>query len=387
MQKYCVCLPRLLPGYIVLCTRIQENIGGNMLSLLSRGRLTPGRPCVPYGRRWLCLAANGTNTLSLSHARNLDDLVSRHAIAPEKDIESFWFNFRKHFRRLPEDHRRFIREHRERADAFRPACEDTVATLPHLSSRCIATLVYVFAESALHSPPWDSAWDELPAAIKGRLDEFNHLELANSAWAFAAIDRYDPDLFDAFALDAIRRFESRDELFKPSHLMQLAMGFAVAGHSSAEMFASIARAVVDQSADFKAKQLANVAWAFAAAGHEAPELFDVVEAEMSTETRLKYLKPHHVANLAWALVKSRTPSPELLDALSKCISPLEISDFDDEGIVKLSWAFGSAGHPVPGQLGSLDASRIEDTLRDSDSANGRRDTAIRLKYTFIGNRN
>ena len=63
-------------------------------------------------------------------------------------------------------------------------------------------------------------------AVPG-LDQFNAQNLANTAWAFATVNRPDDKLFTALARAAERRVNG----FKPQELANTAWAFAMAGAS------------------------------------------------------------------------------------------------------------------------------------------------------------
>ena len=115
----------------------------------------------------------------------------------------------------------------------------TVARLPSLDSRSIASTAHALAKLGLCGPEWDVLWDPLREAALSHVKGFAAQGLAMTAYAFAKRGQPAADLFGAIAKEAITRID-----------------------------------------EFKPQELANVAWSFATLRFEAPELFDALSLSL-----------------------------------------------------------------------------------------------------------
>ena len=96
-------------------------------------------------------------------------------------------------------------------------------------------------------------FNALARAAERRVSEFNAQSLANTAWAFATVNRLDEKLFTAFARVAERRMNN----FIAQNLANTAWALATVNRPDEKLCTALARAAELQVNNFKPQELAN----------------------------------------------------------------------------------------------------------------------------------
>jgi len=222
-----------------------------------------------------------------------------------------------------------------------------------------------------------SLFDALAVEITGRMHDFNALQVANIAWAFATLGHESPVLFEAIKttlpehvteLDAQglanvawafakaghkapRLFEAlsreaagRVHEFIPQGLTNIAWAFAKARHEDPVLLERLAGEAIGLVRDFNCQDTANTLWAFAKAQYKAPKLFEAFATELLGHVHK--LKPRELATVAWAFAKAGEEAPALFQALAgETLAGL--SSFNSQNIANIAWAFATLGHKEP----------------------------------------
>lgn len=168
------------------------------------------------------------------------------------------------------------------------------ARLPELGARHLAMLVWAFAKSGVYpEAPFRAVETELGAR---NLSGFNHIELVNTAWAFATARVAAPALLELIGAELLPRLGQ----LEPQPLANIAWSLARSRTPAHAVFRAICDEVERRPLHtFSAQNQANLAWAFAVAGCEGPRLAAALAPEIVS--RAAEFKGAELANLAWAL--------------------------------------------------------------------------------------
>eukprot|EP00392_Amoebophrya_sp_AT5.2_P002392 g2397.t1 len=223
-------------------------------------------------------------------------------------------------------------------DFFAKLAAASEAKLDGFASQGLTNTAWAFAKLASSSAPAsgegakgtkaglmniDKLFKKIAEKAIAWMYDFNVLDIANVAWAFAKVGVFDKDLFASLgkattAADAGFLVRGSVSGFSMQGLSTTAWSFAKAGHLDAELFAAIARAIVDasagESASMNSQDVANVSWAFAKACHVDAKLFTLL-ADRTLE-------------------KLRSSSPA---------EGTGSSDFNAQDLVNIAWAFAKVG--------------------------------------------
>ena len=220
-------------------------------------------------------------------------------------------------------------------------------------ARGLANLAHALGNLMLGGDAWRSLWDKIAVQAAKSVLQFNSQGLANTAYAYAKTDRAAPALFDAIAVEVVRRVHAfTPHEFTPQGLTTTAYAYAKADHAAPALFDAIAAEVARRVREFNPQDLANTVWAYAKAGHAAPVLFDAIAAEVAQ--RVREFNAQDLANTAWAYATAGHAVPELLDAISKEAAS-RVSEFNPQNLSNMAWAYATARHPAPALLDAIAA--------------------------------
>ena len=175
---------------------------------------------------------------------------------------------------------------------------------------------------------------EVAEVCRLRLDTFNSIEIASTAWGFAKAGVLVPALFEALSVEAVKQMDT----FNSRSLVSTAWSFAKAGHKPKnEFYAGVAKAA--KINELKSQELVNLAWAFAKANARHPLFFEEIAKECE-DRRLKGFSSQGLANLAWAFTYARVISvpSSFFEKIAKEIA-LRIDELKPIEIVNTVWAF------------------------------------------------
>ncbi|KAJ1637679.1 hypothetical protein T492DRAFT_950140 [Pavlovales sp. CCMP2436] len=183
--------------------------------------------------------------------------------------------------------------------------------LPDLGARDIAMLVWAFSKYGVHSEAVERAYRAVECELEERqLSSFSHVELANTAWAFATARVFAPALFQRIATEVVHRAAH----FEPQTLANVAWSLARSRTPAPAAFAAICAAVECwPPSDFSPQNHASLLWAFAFSGSDAARLLDSLAPAIVL--RSAEFKAIDLANMAWALAASLQMRPVLMATL------------------------------------------------------------------------
>ena len=236
--------------------------------------------------------------------------------------------------------RRWLERHKT---ALNPLRDHTLAMLPLIRERQLASATYGLARSGLAGPKWATLFDALAEASVRSAEEFDPQAISNTAWAFATAKHTAPTLFDALAEASVRIAHD----FAPQEISNTAWAFATAKHASPALFDALAAASVRKARAFDPQAISNIAWAFATAKHASPALFDALAA-VSVQKAHDFV-PQAISNTAWAFATAKHASPTLFDTLASEIGRRGgLASFKDRRAqTQITRAFEDMGVPLP----------------------------------------
>ncbi|GMI41770.1 hypothetical protein TeGR_g11139, partial [Tetraparma gracilis] len=182
------------------------------------------------------------------------------------------------------------------------------------------------------------------AAVEARADwlvnESDPQHVANTAWAFAKLNKDAPAVFSA--IDA--RADWLVNAGETQHISNTAWAFATLRRDAPKLFSAI-----DARADWLAKEgkpqeVANTAWAFATLGRDAPNLFAAIDSRadwLASEST-----PQAISNTVWAFATLDRDAPALFSAVDERAEWL-VKESAPQSISNTALAFTELGIDAP----------------------------------------
>ena len=172
----------------------------------------------------------------------------------------------------------------------------------------------------------------------GFLATFNAQQVANTVWAFAALEVQDGVLLTHVARRILD--EGFLDTFRPVELCQVVWGFAALdAHSEALMRRIAARLLRDDGflGTFSGPLIANIAWGYAMLGHHHPALMEAIAARLLHGGVLPALSYQAAADVAWAFGALGIDNEPLMEGLLEHVRSFRVR----------------AAAPVPGDRAAL----------------------------------
>jgi hypothetical protein len=230
--------------------------------------------------------------------------------------------------------------------------DQTIHTADRFNGRSIATVTLSLAKllqltnskSSLRGE-LQSLWNALlhKTMLHMQAGNFNATDIANLIWAYAKVSggiKVDGQLLDALAKAALNDIAD----FSPQDLANTAWAFATLKHRAPLLFDTIARAAPVRIGDFSPQNLASTAWAFATMNHEAPLLFDAIAG--AAQARIDDFNPQGLDNTSYAFAKMNHSSPLLFDTIANAAQG-RIHDFRPQNLSHTACAFAKMNHSSP----------------------------------------
>eukprot|EP01063_Lacrimia_lanifica_P036964 TRINITY_DN7462_c0_g2_i1.p1 TRINITY_DN7462_c0_g2~~TRINITY_DN7462_c0_g2_i1.p1 ORF type:complete len:161 (+),score=48.28 TRINITY_DN7462_c0_g2_i1:66-548(+) len=130
--------------------------------------------------------------------------------------------------------------------------------------------------------------------------------------------------------------------WQPDDMAKMVWGFAKMNHKAPDMFDAFANEAVRKMAGYEPCQLSLTAWGYATAEHKAPTLFKAMAVHAQARRLLPRFTPHELADFCWAFAKSGYESPAFYEAIAAVAEP-RYAQYDAEDLSNLMWAYAAAG--------------------------------------------
>ncbi|XXQ37185.1 RAP domain-containing protein [Plasmodiophora brassicae] len=197
------------------------------------------------------------------------------------------------------------------------------------NARSTAMLLHSLARGRINRPTLLNALGKHALTI---MTLFDAEDVANTAWAFAALSIKNHDLFNALANRALSIMTE----FKAHGVASTAWAFATLSIENRDLFSALADRALATMRHFRAQGVANTAWAFATMSIENRALFNAL-ADRALAT-MRHLSAQGVANTAWAFATLSIENRALFSALAGRTLSI-VTEFNPQDVANTAWAF------------------------------------------------
>jgi hypothetical protein len=228
----------------------------------------------------------------------------------------------------------------KRDERYRTLLAMLPAIVQEGGAQAISNITHALAKLEEQSEESGAVLDAVEERADWFVDQGSPQNIANAAWAFAALNRHAPVLFSA--IDERADWLVRES--EPQHVANTAWAFATLRLDAPALFPAInerAHWLVNQS---KPQAVSNTAWAFATLGIAAPTLFSAIDAR--AEWFVQESKPQEIANTLWAFATLRRDAPALVSAIEERADWL-VRESDARAISNTAMAFAELSASAP----------------------------------------
>ena len=202
----------------------------------------------------------------------------------------------------------------------------------------MANMVWAFAKAGVAAR---TLFEAIAVQALRRLQEFNSQELAKTVWAFATARVGAERLFQAIAgvalMMGIRELNSQE-------LVTTIWAFATVDVAARTLFEAIAVEAVRRIDELNPQELAITVWAFATARVAAEPLFEAIAVEASRLILrlIRQFNPQDLANMVWAFATAGVAARSLFHAIA-AETLGRVGEFNSQNLANAVWAFARAG--------------------------------------------
>eukprot|EP00933_Yihiella_yeosuensis_P066032 TRINITY_DN7009_c1_g1_i2.p1 TRINITY_DN7009_c1_g1~~TRINITY_DN7009_c1_g1_i2.p1 ORF type:complete len:650 (+),score=106.17 TRINITY_DN7009_c1_g1_i2:985-2934(+) len=173
----------------------------------------------------------------------------------------------------------------------------------------------------------------IAAASLKNISAFNGQDIANIRWSLAKQSFVDKPLMYELAEVSMKKIHT----FNPQGISNTAWAYATLAFSDASLFGSLSSYFAGHQKEFDPQNISSLAWAYAAANVEDLPLFDLIAC--AALARVFEFSIQGLANTAWAFARSGVLNEPLMNGIAAAaLGNNLISQFTPQNIANTVWA-------------------------------------------------